>query len=308
MSTDCKKNVAIILGYYNGINFIEEQLNSIFQQTHKNIFTFIFNDDPNDRHIEQLINNYKEKRIKLINRKKNLGFALNFLEGLNFVNNFDYYAFSDQDDIWNKDKIEKSLKILSKIDSKIPSLYFSRTVIVNDANNVVFGISPNFQRGPSFENALLQNIGGGNTMLMNKTGRDLIVKSLKSKIISHDWWTYLIISGANGYIFYDKEPSLRYRQHKKNFLGENLSFFSKIYRIRHLLIGTYKYFLDTNLNALNKKKSILTKKNLKLLNDLETIKKTYFPVNVFKFIVSRLHRQSFVQNIAIIIGLLFKRI
>ena len=81
------KKVAVILGFYNGNNYIEAQIESILNQNFKNIDIFIF-DDNSKRKLEfkkVKINNNKKTKIKITKRKENLGYAKNFLMGLEEV-------------------------------------------------------------------------------------------------------------------------------------------------------------------------------------------------------------------------------
>ena len=109
-----KNNVAIILGFYDGYKYIDEQLVSILEQTHKELTIFIFDDYSHQKFdLKNLKINFHPEKIKVINRVENLGFAKNFLYGLKEIeNDFDFYAFSDQDDIWENNKIEIALKSL----------------------------------------------------------------------------------------------------------------------------------------------------------------------------------------------------
>ena len=90
-------------------------------------------------------------RIKLYRRKDNLGYAKNFIEGMLSCDQLsDYYAFSDQDDIWHEDKISKALKVLGSVDTNIPALYCARSNITDESCENILYSSPIFRRNPSF--------------------------------------------------------------------------------------------------------------------------------------------------------------
>ena len=102
-----KRKVAIILGYYDGYEFIRKQLQSIFEQTHQNFIIFVTDDNSKDKFsLEKLnINERNKKKIRVGFRNKNIGYAQNFLNALVSIDGyFDYYAFSDQDDICLREK------------------------------------------------------------------------------------------------------------------------------------------------------------------------------------------------------------
>ena len=226
------KKVAVILGFYNGNDFIESQVSSILNQNFKNIDIFIFDDNSKSKieFKEIKINNNKKPKIKITKRKVNLGYAKNFLMGLEEVRKeYDFYAFSDQDDIWEKDKITRGIEALISKESKYPKLYCSRTSYYNSECTKEIGASKIHPKKPTFANALLQNIAGGNTIIMNKLARKLVIKTVKAKkFISHDWWCYLIISGSGGIIIFDDKNTA------ENFAGS---------------VGTISYEILTNLSS-----------------------------------------------------------
>jgi hypothetical protein len=96
----------------------------------------------------------------------------------------DYFAYADQDDVWESDKLERAVNWLKTIPEGVPALYGSRTLLV-DARNQHIGYSPLFEREPNFRNALVQSIAGGNTMVFNRAARDLLRRRAKTSKPSH---------------------------------------------------------------------------------------------------------------------------
>lgn len=238
------QTLAIILCTYNGEKFLQEQLDSFKAQTFKNWSLFVYDDGSKDRTkdlVENYIHTQKQNHIKLISNNPCLGFAKNFLQGINTTpHHFDYYALSDQDDVWMSKKLERGIDYLKTIPQNIPALYCTRTLLV-DSNAKTIGLSPCFNQPPSFSNALVQSIAGGNTMIFNKAAHELIAKiSHDTAVISHDWFIYQLITGAGGHVYYDSEPSLLYRQHGNNIIGSNIGIFARILRIRKLMNGLFK--------------------------------------------------------------------
>ncbi len=305
-------SVAIILGFYNGKKYLKEQLNSILFQTHKNIKIFIFDDhSPNSLEKSDLKVNKKFEKIKIIRRENNIGFAKNFLYGLNEIEEeFEFFAFSDQDDIWDNDKLEKALSCLSDKDPKKPILYCCRTAYYNADCSVELGSSKIFKKPPIFQNALVQNIAAGNTLVMNKAAKNIISKTLNSKnFVSHDWWCYQIISAVGGEIIYRENKTLKYRQHKDNIIGKNNSFSEKIERLNSLFNGTFKNWCDINIENLYKNRIYITKNNFKILCDFEKARKARNPFAKLKYYLnSGVFRQSKLENIFIMIGLFINKI
>ncbi|OUX29850.1 MAG: hypothetical protein CBE24_07630 [bacterium TMED264] len=307
------KKVAIILGFYNGNNFIDAQIKSILNQNFKNIDIFIF-DDNSKKKLEfkkVKINNNKKPKIKITKRKENLGYAKNFLLGLEEVGKgYDFYAFSDQDDIWEKDKIARGIEALISNDSNFPKLYCSRTAYYNSECTKEIGASNIHLKKPRFANALLQNIVGGNTILMNNLARQIVIKTVKAEnFISHDWWCYQIISGAGGEIIFDKNKTVRYRQHKYNLIGKNNGFEDIKSRILEFFLGKVKVWSDVNLKNLYNFRYLLTNENNEILENLLRARGSK---NIFKklnyYLKSGVFRQSNKESIIFAIGIIFNMV
>ncbi len=306
-------SIAIILGFYNGGEYLLEQLESIICQTHKKFQIFIFDDYSSKKNIDSELKFYIEKHsnISIIRRESNIGYAKNFLYGLKDVGSkFDFYAFSDQDDIWEKNKLENSLKKIKEFNPPSSVLYCSRTTYFKNDSPVEIGSSKVFKKKPQFKNALLQNIAGGNTILMNKKARNLIINSLVSdKYISHDWWCYLLISASGGDIIFDPLKLVKYRQHEKNIIGGNRKLKDKIRRFSKFFHGNFKEWNDINISNLMKNKKLIKKENLIVLKrfiDARNKKNIFLKLLLFK--KSGVFRQSFFENFIFTIGIILNKI
>ena len=309
---EVENKVAIILGYYNGEEHAAEQLESIFAQSHQAMHVFVSDDKSPSPFNADGLNLGPEKLAKLSigTQTENVGFTNNFLGALACIDDsFEYFAFSDQDDLWYPNKLEKAIKELSKVPTNLPALYCARTEIADAACKQTLGYSPIFNKIPSFANSLVQNIGGGNTMVFNKAARNLIVTSSQhSTVVSHDWWCYQIITGAGGYVVYDQEPCLKYRQHKKNLVGANTSWAARLLRIRGLMQGRLRTWNDINLKALKEHDHLLTVNNLRLLNEFSEARESNLFKRLMLFKRSGIHRQTFFGNLGLFLGILLNRV
>lgn len=307
-----ENQVAIILAYYDGHLFIKDQLHSIFDQSHKALNVFLCDDKSNTPFsLDNLQLNSKQlSKLSLATRSQNIGLTKNFLNPLANINEkFDYFAFSDQDDIWHKDKLEKAIAEISKVKSDIPALYCARTEIVDATAENTLSNSPLFSRPPSFANALVQSIGGGNTMVFNRAAKNLIIKaSLNFDIIYHDWWCYQIISGVGGYVFCDPEPCLKYRQHDFNLVGANNNWRARLIRIRKLLQGRFREWTDINLKSLLENKHLLTKSNQKVLEDFIKARQSTLLKRLYFFKKSGIYRQTLLGNFGLLVGIIFNKV
>ena len=76
--------------------------------------------------------------------------------------------------------------------------------------------------------------------------------------MAHDWWVYMLVSGAGGRVVYDPEPTVRYRQHGANLIGENQGWSARGRRMRMLAGGKLAEYGDVNLAALERAWPLLT--------------------------------------------------
>jgi len=302
--------VAILMCTLQGEKFLQEQLASFNYQTHANWVLWVSDDGSTDSTID-ILKEYKSYnapgKVHIIHKNGN-----------NFVENFlslvcnpeivaDYYAFSDQDDIWMDEKLEKALAKLLSFKKTIPSLYFSRTEYINE-NNRKLGNSFPFTRLPCFENALLQNIGGGNTMVFNQATKDLLSSfGYTTTPTSHDWWAYILVTGCDGSIVFDPMPSVKYRQHAKNLVGSNRGLASKSKRILKIFQGSYRSWLHQNNIMVKQFGSCLSARNSVIFENYQKSLSFFFPVNVYYLIKSGVFRQTrkgtLVFFLAFILGL-----
>ncbi|WP_256671805.1 glycosyltransferase family 2 protein [Pseudomonas sp. 18058] len=303
--------VGVLLCTYNGEQYISQQIDSIVDQSHQNWKIYISDDGSTDSTL-QILEGYQQKigqeRLQVFQGPK-AGFAKNFLSMINRDEiEADYFAFSDQDDIWLKDKLERSLNFFSDASADGPTLYCSRTILFGK-NNSKKETSPLFKAPPSFKNALVQSLAGGNTMLINGIGRELL-KGVSSKfeIVSHDWITYLIISGCGGQVIYDPEPTVLYRQHENNLIGGNMSLQDRINRLRKVLGGSFIEWNDNNLLIINSLKVTLTDQNKTTLECFELARKSSFLKRIALIIKSGVYRQTVAGNISLAIATVLNKL
>ncbi|WP_131782189.1 glycosyltransferase family 2 protein [Legionella gresilensis] len=302
--------VIILMCTYNGQRYLAEQLDSIANQTHHNWELWISDDGSNDQTIN-IIESYQSRyagKIYLFKGPKQ-GFAKNFLSLVFRADkSSDYYAYADQDDIWDLSKLERALNQLERKPRSIPALYCSRTRLINEQGQEI-GFSPLFNKPSGFRNALVQNIGGGNTMVFNDAAAILIKQTKKNSfLIAHDWWTYLLVTGAGGEIIYDVYPTVNYRQHQANLIGGNKGLRARLSRIKRMFQGHLKQWIDQNIQALLPIEAILTEENRLILHQFIAARNAAFMVNVFKVNRLGIYRQTMLGNLGLLVGSLFKKV
>ena len=129
-----KPLVSIAMTTYNGAQFLEEQINSILQQTYSNIELIVVDDCSTDNTYE-LLKSFlsKDKRIHIFKNKNNIGFVKNFCKAISLCSG-DFIALSDQDDIWENNKVSKVVDCFEKNDCYV--VVHDAVVIDADGNQL----------------------------------------------------------------------------------------------------------------------------------------------------------------------------
>ena len=263
-----RPRVAILLGTFNGEDFLDAQLRSIERQVGP-AWEMVVSDDGSQDGTLECLSAFRrragEDRVSITSGPER-GYVANFLSLLHSPTDADYFAFADQDDVWDADKLHRAVSVLSRLPQERPALYCSRTRLIDEQGRPL-GLSPRFSRPPGFGNALVQNIGGGNTMVFNRAGRELLVAFGDVDVVSHDWWLYLVISACGGEIIHDLEPSLDYRQHRRNQIGSSQHLSDRWDRLLLGLRGRKREWNDRHIAALNQMSTLLTDDSRRVLSE-----------------------------------------
>jgi len=303
--------IAILLCTYNGEEFLAEQLDSYEIQTHKN-WVLIVSDDGSTDATLQILQKYQAKwplGKMTIRKGPQKGFCQNFLSLACHPDiQASYYAFSDQDDVWLPEKLTAALQIIiANQNIYVPFMYCGRTQYVSDQLKPC-GISPLFIFPPSFRNALVQSLAGGNTMVFNLAAKLLIEKAGPVNVPSHDWWVYQIISGVEGDVFYDSVPYLWYRQHHGALVGGNNSFSAKVERVMMLWQGRFQYWNTQNIAALKEVSHLLVKNHQEILRLFESLRNARLKDRFRLMEICGLYRQTRRGTFSLFLAALFKKI
>ena len=213
------KKIAVLLSTYNGETYIRDQIESILNQKCNIKFDVIVRDDGSKDQTVSILKEYEsEKKLRLI-EGNNYGAAKSFLWLLKNVNGYDYYAFSDQDDIWYSNKIQEGINIIEKYVG--PTLYFSNAYLVDEKNNSLGRVV--HKKNPSFtkESILcISTTAQGCTSIINSDlARFVQEKEIPNNIIMHDTYITSLCSLLNGNIVFDSSPYMDYRIHGNNDIG-----------------------------------------------------------------------------------------
>lgn len=212
--------VDILMAAYNGEKYIAEQIESIINQSYEDWTLYIRDDASTDSTriiIRQYIRKYPNK-IRLYTNMENSGSPKSNYFELIKNSDADVIFTCDQDDIWEKDKVEITLKEFESIDK--PFLIHSDLTVIDDENNVIFPSMIKAQHIDTSRTALnqllVQNIVTGCTMAFNRALADILVEPELLPV--HDWWIAAVASVFGSIKFIDKS-TIRYRKHRNNVCG-----------------------------------------------------------------------------------------
>lgn len=293
--------VVIMLSTWNGERFLTEQLESLLAQDGDFNLKLEIRDDGSTDGTVPMMKDFCDRlsgRSRAhgsysssaghfspveasLSQGENLGFVGSFFELLRqSAEGADWYAFCDQDDVWQPDKLQRAIRLLNQVEVNPPEkqmerdpaenqvehgsagknverdvtgsplLYTSRLQLTDAALQPI-GYTAMVRLMPSFQNALVENIVTGATLVMNRMARDLLLEgiaqlthpesgntvpvnndpstkgSLSIKdVLLHDWWCYLVVS-AFGRVLYDPESRILYRQHGRNAIGQQRGFIAR---------------------------------------------------------------------------------
>jgi glycosyltransferase involved in cell wall biosynthesis len=296
---------------YNGEAFLEEQLDSIECQDYKDWTLYVNDDGSKDKTLNILKAYQKKWGAKKLHIRKGpkKGFAQNFLQIINDKKiNADLYFLSDQDDVWMPHKISHALKKIAKLDATKPYLYCARTTYVSSDAKKILGQSDFFLKPPSFKNALVQSIAGGNTMAFNTKLKDVVAKFKTTQVISHDWWLYILNELMGGVTLYDHESTIFYRQHQGSLIGNNTTLLAKIKRLYMLFKGTYRDYNSCHLDTFNMINIPSTKENLYIIDRFSILRDGPLSDRIKILSELGLYRQSWDTHLGLYLGAIIRKL
>lgn len=245
--------VLILMSTFNGERYIPNQLDSILNQHNVDITLLIRDDNSKDQTLD-IIQNYINKfpNIKLITGVDNCGckqsfFNLMFTALQNYAD-YDYFAFADQDDIWEPNKISSGVTALSKINNPY-KIYYCDPLLVNSNLEIIRPYHYNAKNtlGESF---VLQPCIGC-SMIFSKAVLEKAVLGDPTKYNIHDAWLYQVNLALGGVVIHDSNCLIQYRQHTNNVIGYNQSFLKKWNR-------RFQMFLKNSHTRSNQAKELLS--------------------------------------------------
>ncbi len=298
------RKVNVLLSSYNGEKYIDEQMKSLINQTYKNIDIYVHDDGSSDN-THKILEKYIGKSfegIRVIEKQLNTGlkYPKCFVEMLKIVDEADYYAFCDQDDLWHADKIERAINALENVNI-CPKLYYSAVNYCNDKLEYIRGARFSDREGGCTVKDIYSMLLGGEAMGMTFCFDEYARKALIMSTEYTDQFKDLFLKiycAACGGVIYDSTPTAEYRRHAgavtvssnpsgkvERYISEAKNIFINNENFEHIrLILCYILSSPVNLDC-------ATKKYLKLFSKISIInqiKKVFYPKRFRKHLIDEL--------------------
>jgi glycosyltransferase involved in cell wall biosynthesis len=222
-----KRRVSIALCTYNGANYLRAQLASIARQTCLPSELIVCDDRSSDTTCH-IVNSFAARSpfpVRFCINQTRLGAVRNFAGAIQLCEG-EYIALSDQDDVWQPDKLEVMLRYVHEYESVIgrdtPILVHSDLEVVDDSLNRIHPSLMRYQ-GMAHEEAsplkvlLAQNFVTGCATVVNRALLEVALP-IPATALMHDWW-FALCAAAFGKIAYVPRATVLYRQHGANQVG-----------------------------------------------------------------------------------------
>ncbi len=222
--------VTVLLCTYNGEGYVREQIQSILDQDYRD-FNILVSDDGSSDGTVRIVRELMDKnpdRIRLVQQSPATGSAQrHFLKLITECQYGDseYIMLSDQDDVWNSDKMRKSIREMEALEAiygvERPLLVHCDSEVVDQELNVISHSYVAYQKMTPdrrhLNQLLVQNNVVGGALMMNRALAQLI-REIPEHCVMHDQWIALV-AAAFGEIRFIPESLYKYRQHGDNVLG-----------------------------------------------------------------------------------------
>lgn len=237
--------ILVLLASYNGSPWIAQQIDSILNQVDVDVHILLLDDHSNDGTQELLMSLYgSNSKITILfsnSRSGSGGASFKQLFLIANISNFDYIAYSDQDDFWFPDKLSRGIYALKCSGAS----GYSSSVIAFWEDGKTKVLKQNARvRMADF---IFEGAGQGCSFVLTSNAFKLIQQFCKSNtdlidnFYYHDWLSYLLVRSSGFSWYFDPMPTLMYRQHKANDTGaRSLGIKSIEKRLSLIRSGWYK--------------------------------------------------------------------
>jgi rhamnosyltransferase len=252
-------NILIILASFNGVKYIEQQIDSILSQEDVSIDLKIFDDGSSDGTVELISSLYSSKQVQIFQNETPTGSsAKNFFQAIQQIEEvcfekYNYIAFADQDDIWLPNKLKEAGIILR---TQVADLYMSNLILWQEKTNRKSIVEKAFYQKKY--DYLFEGGSAGCTYVMSLKFVLKLIDIIKTtdyfnwKFFSHDWFIYFLARSNNYKVVIDNRAFILYRIHESNIHGQlnTLSVFAIKERLKLIASGWYYHHAKGFINLL----------------------------------------------------------
>lgn len=208
--------ISVLMSTYNGGRYLRQQIDSILQQEGVEVHLLVRDDGSTDNTLD-ILKSYAQKGQLKLYQGENLKSARSFLRLLKDSEKCDYYAFADQDDYWEVEKLRVAVERLQDYKEDTYALYLAQPQAADPNLNPL----PTTQFKPlnTFGESLVYRFAMGCTMVLNNKLREVIISYEQQYPCMHDVWIYTIAHAIGSKVIWDNQPHTLNRQHGNNVVG-----------------------------------------------------------------------------------------
>lgn len=243
--------VAVLMSTYNGEKYLKEQIDSILTQNGNFELDLWVRDDGSSDSTIRILNEYQEKKSLRWYPGENVGPGKSFIDLLYKVKGYDYYAFSDQDDVWLPGKIQKGIDTLCGCERE--ALYFCNAEYVDKELKPMGGTTYKDKLPTDYFSAILNPGYLGCTMVFNYELASIIQShDFPQDLFIHDAFVARVCAAVGGEIKYDRNTYIMYRQHGSNVIGSTIGKMDAIKRRIKMVIETPRVGVSDEMQDLKR--------------------------------------------------------
>ena len=221
------KRILVLVSTYNGEKFLSQQLDSLLGQKGVDVSILVRDDGSKDRTMT-ILGDYSSRFPNVsYYQGDNVGPCMSFFDLLKHANGYDYYAFCDQDDVWDDDKLSSAVVQMKLQSDDNPVLYCSNLKVVDEQ---LYFYRKAHKKNYDTKNkyaGLVDFYAVGCTEVFNQKAVDITRAHIRNDCLMHDSWLFMICNFF-GRVIYDNEAHINYRQHGHNVVGTNKDGISKL--------------------------------------------------------------------------------
>ena len=227
-----KDKVLVLMATYNGEKYLREQLDSILRQIDVQVGILVRDDGSTDKTIA-ILEEYAQKSDLEWYTGEHLNVSRGNLDLMKKAVKTDYsfFAFADQDDVWDDDKLSVGINEIREFTS--PALYYCGQRLVDADLNLIGDHRLNAER--DLKTRFILSDFAGCTGVFNRKLLEKTVIYDPGYILMHDTWILKICLAVGGKVIVDPEMHMDYRQHGGNSIGLNRSFLAYLKQVYQYL-------------------------------------------------------------------------